>query len=302
MIVIALRHAATVLLLREHDREVQVLMTLRHARLNVLGGVWVFPGGVLNDADSSDAAIGALPAEGQPPSCERLETPQGARLSRTECQALTIAACRETFEETGVLLVRNADGSPCAPGLIARLQDERTTVATEGAAFAQMLERESLRLDVDRLIYWSHWITPSNVPRRFDTRFFAIAAPATQVATADAYEAPESIWMSPEKLLANARSGAMPIATPTIYNLEDLYASIRAHASLDVLFAGEANRPVVPILPKMFREGAQNTLVMPWDPDYAAAPGEGTPPGLVFPEPLRRLPSRMATGRVTPSP
>ena len=286
------RHAATVLLLREYEHEVQVLMTLRHASLKFMGGMWVFPGGVLNDDDGSEAALAALPAGSHSPSCERLETTEGVPLDRRECLALTIAACRETFEETGVLLVRNADGSACAPEVIARLQGERSTVATQPAAFAAMLEREALRLDVERLIYWAHWITPSSAPRRFDTRFFAIAAPETQVATADLSEASELTWMSPAKLLANARSGAMSIARPTIYNLEDLYASVVAHPSLDALFTSEGNRTVIPILPKMFREGEQTTLVMPWDAGYEAAPGEGTRSGMIYPESLRRMPSR----------
>jgi len=292
----ALRHAATVLLLREGTSEngggIQVLMTRRHADLKFMGGMWVFPGGVLSDSDGSDKALTALPEGCHSPSCERLQTPQGVRLGRHECLTMTIAACRETFEETGVLLVRKQDGSACDPAAIARLQSERRAVATGALSFADMLEREGLQLDIARLIYWAHWITPSAVPRRFDTRFFAIAAPPAKIATPDLSEASELIWMSPAALLEKSRDGTMPIARPTVFNLEDLAAAIRRHATLDALFAAEAERTVLPIMPKLVADKTPPTLLMPWDVSYEAAAGEGVSLLGKCPDAFRALPSR----------
>jgi 8-oxo-dGTP pyrophosphatase MutT (NUDIX family) len=285
-----------VLLLREHPSEngsqIQVLMTRRHADLKFMGGMWVFPGGVLSDADGSDAALAALPEGRHSPACERLQTPQGVRLSRRECLAMTIAACRETFEETGVLLVRKQDGSACDLATIARLQSERRPVATGALPFADMLEREGLQLDIARLIYWAHWITPSGGARRFDTRFFAIAAPPGQGAAPDLSEASELAWMSPAALLEKARDGTMPIARPTVFNLEDLAAAIRTHATLDALFAGEAERTVLPIMPKLVADQTAPVLLMPWDASYDAAPGEGVSLFGKCPDAFRSLPSR----------
>jgi len=288
-----LRHAATVLLLRQDDGEIQVLMTRRHADLKFMGGMWVFPGGVLSDADSSDAALASLPAGSHSSSCERLETMEGIRLTRKACLAMAIAACRETFEETGILLVRRADGSACDPATIARLQSERKAVAANATSFASLLEREGLQLDIARLIYWAHWITPSTISRRFDTRFFAIAAPPGQIAAADLSEASDLIWMSPRALLEQSRGGGMSIARPTLFNLEDLDASIRKHPSLDALFAAEAERTVLPIVPKVVDNGVEEVmLVMPWDAGYEAAPGKGVSLLGRCPEAFRELPSR----------
>lgn len=290
------RHAATVLLLREDTSEnggqIQVLMTRRHADLKFMGGMWVFPGGVLSDSDGSDAALAALPEGCHSPSCERLQTPQGVRLSRRECLAMTIAACRETFEETGVLLVRKQDGSACDPATIARLQSERRAVTSGALSFADMLAREGLQLDIARLIYWAHWITPSAGPRRFDTRFFAIAAPPGQSAAPDLSEASELLWMSPAALLEKSRGGTMPIARPTVFNLVDLDAAICRHATLDALFAAEAERTVLPIMPKLIADRTAPVLLMPWDASYEAAPGEGVPLLGKCPDAFRVLPSR----------
>ena len=53
--------------------------------------------------------------------------------------------------------------------------------------FVALLEREDLYLDLAPLVYWSHWITPSLEPKRFDTRFFTARAPADQQAEADRF-------------------------------------------------------------------------------------------------------------------
>jgi hypothetical protein len=164
-----------------------------------------------------------------------------------------------------------------------------------------LLTRGALRLDIERLIYWAHWITPSALPRRFDTRFFAIAAPQTQTATADLSEASALDWMTPARALTAASSGAMPISHPTLYNLEELDASLRTHRSLEAFFANEVNRKVTPILPKMIPEGSRSTVVMPWDGDYGSTPGEGVSPECEYREALQRLPSRMTIARQTQS-
>lgn len=288
-------HAATVILLREHAGEVQVLMTQRHALMKFMGGMWVFPGGALSSADRSDAALATLP-EVTNISCARLDTLQGERLEPRACLSLIVAACRETFEETGLLLVRTQDGRPCSAHVIERLQQQRTEIAAGAAEFTELLLQEHLQLDASQLIYWAHWITPSSAPRRFDTRFFAIAAPDTQVATPDLSEASDLIWMSPAQLLAASRNRTLRISQPTLYNLEDLAAAIRRHSTLTELFAYESMRVVTPILPKMFREDGRMTIVMPWDPSYASAPGESAP-DLDYSNALLHLPSRIVDER-----
>lgn len=293
------RNAATVLLLREVHGRTEVLMVRRHANLAFMGGLWVFPGGVLSPADASPEAR-ALVADAGNFSCDRMRTVQGELLPAQECLGLAIAACRETFEEIGVLLTRHEDGRPCDPEVAARLHIERKRVVEQPGLFLSLLARERLHPDVGRLIYWAHWITPSGAPRRYDTRFFVVAAPRSQSVTVDAGEidgtgeSVESAWMPPADLIAAAQRSEMAIANPTLCNLHELQAALVQHGSLDELLKRETARTVVPILPKMVRDSGVSTIVLPWDPDYDSAPGEGVTLDSEYRGALRELPSRIA--------
>jgi 8-oxo-dGTP pyrophosphatase MutT (NUDIX family) len=216
-------------------------------------------------------------------------------LSAEESLGLAVAACREAFEETGVLPVVDSAGQPCPAATLSRLQTERTLVATQPEHLAILLEREQLWLDVERLVYWAHWITPSAVPRRFDTRFFAIAAGADQIVTADATETMECRWLTPASIIELADRDAMPIATPTRCNLIDLRENYGRHRSLDALLAAEARRAVPPVLPKVIKEESRTSVVMPWDADYASLAGEGVPAHIEYPACLRAQRSRVVT-------
>lgn len=276
------------IVLREAAGEIEVLMTHRHADLAFMGDMWVFPGGALAPADRSDAARALT--------CGRcafeLYDLEGARVPEPLCTAFAIAACRETFEETGILLARKMDGSAPDATQLARLRAERAQLAKDPAQFSAALAREGLRLDVDCIVYWTHWITPSGVSRRFDTRFFVTPAPDTHELLADTYETTECVWMSPRALLEGARRDSMKLALPTRYTLEDLRASIDAHGTLAALLSREARRDVAPIMPKLIEDNGTSTIVMPWDPQYANVPGEGVQPGRRYPPALVALPSR----------
>ena len=100
------RPAATILLLRDTERGLEVLMTRRSMHASFAPGAFVFPGGALDAADQGNAA-------------RRLSR---ARESQShEQQAFTVAAIREAFEELGVLLARRPDGTPAGQGHLDRL-------------------------------------------------------------------------------------------------------------------------------------------------------------------------------------
>ena len=287
----AIRPAATVLLLREHRDEIEVLMTRRHRAMSFMGGLWVYPGGKLDEADASAAALSRLTAAARI-QCERVIS--GGPLRRfapEKALGLFVAACRETFEEVGMLLARNADGSPCDPGVADRLQGERQGVLKEPDHFARVLVDHSLFLDVSALLYWSHWITPSAEPKRFDTHFFVIPAPAGQSVHMDAGEATEWRWMRPRDALAEWKRRQFPLSPPTLLTLQEIEHSRGQHGSLAALLAAEAGREVATILPKIVRSADVGHTFMPWHPEYDQAPGQGVPPGLHYPAHLSRLPA-----------
>jgi hypothetical protein len=83
------------------------------------------------------------------------------------------------------------------------------------------------------------------------------------------------------------------VAPPTIATLQDLWSSYARHGGLEAMLAAERSRIVPPILPKLVRgeDDAMHAL-LPWDPEYARAPGEGCAPPEQLPGYLSALPSR----------
>lgn len=284
------RHAASVLLLREQQGRIEVLLTRRHENMAFMGGMWVFPGGTLCPADSSEQALTLIPEPARL-ECHRLHDLAGNALPATTCMALAIAAIRETFEECCVLLATTRDGHHCGDEQLARLHRRRHAIVSQPELFATSLQEEHLQLDVRRLVYWSHWITPSTVPKRFDTRFYLAHLPSQQVAAVDAIEATDMRWMTPSALIAAAHDGTMTVSRPTLYNLMELDASVRQHVSLDAILRAEAQRDVVPVLPKLVK-GEQRMIVMPWDTEYHSFPGSGVLQHKLYPRRLLALPSR----------
>jgi hypothetical protein len=179
--------------------------------------------------------------------------------------------------------------------MLARVHEQRRAIVSQPERFATLVQEEHLRLDVDRLLYWAHWITPSIVPKRFDTRFFVAALPQQQTAAIDAVEATEMAWMTPASLIAAARDGAMTVSQPTLYNLMELDASVRQHGSLSAMLAAEAQREVVPVLPKVTARGEARSIVMPWDREYHDLAGSAVPQELSYPQRMLALPSRIVS-------
>ena len=217
------RAAATVIMLRDgigRDPGLEVFLIRRHAKSNVLGGVFVFPGGKV---DKLDAELDMAAHIDQP------LTDLHAALNESDINELTaaglyIAAVREVFEESGILF---------AEGATHEHAERATAMLREGKAFDAMLTDMNLRLQTSSLVPWSRWITPvtpSVMNKRFDTRFFVAAAPAGQVATHDNFEATESVWLKPRAALEQHRDGLIEMAPPQIMTLAHLsrFASVQA--------------------------------------------------------------------------
>ena len=153
------RLAATVLMVRDGGSGLEVFMVKRHRQIEFASGALVFPGGAVDPGDGEIAA---------------------ARFDDRE-RAMRIAAVRETFEESGVLLAR-ARG---AAGWLAGERAGKIAAKHGGRAFTEIVAAENLELGLDALILFAHWITPKGLPKRFDTHFYIVAAPADQVARHD---------------------------------------------------------------------------------------------------------------------
>jgi 8-oxo-dGTP pyrophosphatase MutT (NUDIX family) len=207
--------AATVVLLRDTPTTPEVFMVRRHDALAFMGGAYVFPGGRVDATDRGP------------------EDSDGFR----------VAAVRELFEEGGILIASDANGHPlsCSDETTrARFEVHRRAVIRDPSFFRDVIAREHLRLDLERLVLFAHWITPPRMSRRFDTRFFAARTPPGQTAFHDAGETVDSAWMRPHEAVARASAGQMDLPPPTRHTLEQL----STFHSVDEILAWYNARPI----------------------------------------------------------
>lgn len=290
--------AATVLLLREQPSGVEVLMMRRASGVSFMGGMWVFPGGRLDASDHSAVALARLHPAGLERCAGRLHSMRGERLADEDALGLHVAACREAFEEAGVLLAVTRSGEPCDSGLATRLGSRRQAVTADATGFIRLLDEEQLHLDVGQLVYWSHWITPSIEPKRFDTRFFVAALPPGQDVSADLSELTEHAWINPATAGESIERGEIRVVPPTLLTLEDLAESHARHGSLAAMLDAERGRLTPPVMPRIEVRPDGVDVVMPWDPGYAGIAGEGCGLDLEYPAHLTR---RRSIITVTPT-
>jgi 8-oxo-dGTP pyrophosphatase MutT (NUDIX family) len=178
--------------------------------------------------------------------------------------AYWVGAIRETFEEAGVLLATTADGGPIhLPA--ARVADYRRAIQADNRAFWAMIRDEKLLLATDRLVYFAHWITPDDMPLRFDTRFFAAPMPPGQDAVGDDHEMISLRWLSPREALDAQTRGEISLRNPTVRNLMLLEG---AGSAADAL-ARLRGRSVVTIRPRVIVDESGKRMVLnPGDPGY----------------------------------
>lgn len=134
-------------------------------------------------------------------------------------------------------------------------------------AVRELHEEAGIELPGDEeLILFSRWITPEVVSRRFDAWFFLAQAPAHTPPEPDGVETTEARWFEPRAALDAQQAGELPLAFPTVQQLESLLPYRTATEAVEAL----RGRAVVPILPKVIGTKEQHRVVLPGDPDYPA--------------------------------
>jgi 8-oxo-dGTP pyrophosphatase MutT (NUDIX family) len=252
--------AATVTLVRDAPRGLEVLMLQRSHSLKFMPGVYVFPGGALDAADSSPE-MQAM--------CAGLEDEAASRALGVERGGIAywVAAIREAFEEAGILLAYDASGNMVSlhGDAAERYRAHRSSLDERRGDFGAIVREEGLRLAVDRLTYFGHWITPVRAPRRYDTRFFLAVAPERQEARHDNYETIAQVWVRPQEALDLCARETLNMRFPTIKTLEQFTQCATAAELVAVL---SSTRVVRPLLPRMTRDGR---TLLPNDPGYEEA-------------------------------
>lgn len=250
--VVAARPASTILLLRAGQSAIEVFMMVRHYQIEFASGALVFPGG---SVDPSDRDIVEDPAL-----CEVAASSDAAALQ------FRVAAIRETFEESGILLARlRGSQDLIAASRASAIADAHRVALCEGKmSFREILATNELIPAVDRLAHYAHWITPEGQPKRFDTHFFLAKAPPEQVGAHDGRESTDSIWVSPQEALDGGKSGRFILPFPTTRNLIKLGKQPSVEAALD-----HAQRsPVVTVMPVVTKDGDKRRLKIPAEAGY----------------------------------
>jgi 8-oxo-dGTP pyrophosphatase MutT (NUDIX family) len=204
------KDAATLIILDRSASEPKILLGRRHHGHKFLPGKYVFPGGRVERADARMATASELD-----PVVEGQLMGQMLKPNRTRARAMALAAIRETFEETGIMI--GARGTPPAAA--------RNGLWTDFAS-AGVLP------DLARLHFVARAITPPRRPKRFDTRFFAVDAESI-VERRDGVVGPDSelvelVWVP------LAEAPALGLMTVTTVVLEELAARIAAGMPRDM--------------------------------------------------------------------
>ncbi|BBZ61528.1 NUDIX hydrolase [Mycolicibacterium monacense] len=234
------RPAATVMLIRSArgvPETNEVFLMRRHAGMDFVAGVMVFPGGGVDDRDRKADIAWAGP--GPQWWAERLGVDEHL------AEALVCAAARETFEECGVLFAGAADDPDVLVDDASVYRESRLALANRSLSFADFLRTEKLVLRADLLRPWANWVTPEEErTRRYDTYFFVGALPDGQLADGENTETDQAGWVTPEEALRDFADGRSFLLPPTWTQLDALAGRTVA----EVLAVERRIEPVQPTL------------------------------------------------------
>lgn len=222
--------AATILLVRDDPFEVLMVKRRRGATYS---SALVFPGGVVDPSDASPDWLPHL---------------RGAEDLSDDARALRVAACRETHEETGILLVAGWTAVHAAPA----------------PSFLDLVRSQGLVMDLDAICPFGHWVTPDMAPKRFDTHFLLGRAPPGAEPVSDGGETVSVEWVRPSDALGRVEAGDYSILFPTLMNLKRLAESADAESAI----AAARTRPVFTVQPSVSRRDGKTFICIPAEAGY----------------------------------
>lgn len=209
----------------------------RHAAMEFVAGVMVFPGGGVDERDRNADIAWSGPDRSW--WADRLGVEEGL------AEALVCAAARETFEESGVLFAGPADDPDAIVGDASIYGDARAALANHSLSFADFLRAENLVLRSDLLRPWANWVTPKEErTRRYDTYFFVGALPEGQRADGENTETDHAAWVTPQAGLDDFAEGRSFLLPPTWTQLD----SLNGRTVSEVLAVDRRIEPVEPHL------------------------------------------------------
>jgi 8-oxo-dGTP pyrophosphatase MutT (NUDIX family) len=189
---VKIRDAATMLVIDRTGASPKVLVGRRHHGHKFMPGKFVFPGGRVERADRTMTAATALDSRVEARLMREVRYP-----SAEKSRSFALAAIREVFEETGLVLGTKTAGTPPAlPSRKPGKDGDPEHAAEEWAKFAG----SGVAPDLAAVHFIARAVTPPGRNRRFDTRFFAVDAGAV-AARIDGVVGPDTelvelVWLS----------------------------------------------------------------------------------------------------------
>jgi 8-oxo-dGTP pyrophosphatase MutT (NUDIX family) len=254
--------------LRDGPAGLEVFMVRRHEDTAFMGGAHVFPGGRV---DAADGDADDTWCDGLAHATRQLET-----LPPAQALAYHVAAARELFEEAGVLLARHPNGDYVSLAGTAdheRLKQDRARVHDAQTTLRAVIEREGLRLALDALVLFAHWVTPPIDSRQFDTRFFMTRVPPDQTPAHDDTETTHSLWVRPADAIAQSVKEEIILPPPTWSTLRE----IEPFESVKNALAWARRRTVISRMPKAIEQDGRRMLLLPGDPLHPDPAGDEPP-------------------------
>jgi 8-oxo-dGTP pyrophosphatase MutT (NUDIX family) len=253
-----IRPAATVIVLRDTTSGPEVFLVRRHHAVAFMAGAHVFPGGRV---DAGDHGADASWCDGVSAAATKLPG-----VAPDAALSFQVAAARELFEEAGVLLARDARGQPVSladAGDRDRFTLHRAELNASRRTLREIVEAEHLRLALDALVHYAHWVTPPIEIRRFDTQFFVTRVPAEQTPAHDDHEATDSVWIRPADAITAVGRGDIVLPPPTWASLREL----QRFPSVDAALQWARTRTVYRREPRVTTDAdGIRRIVLPGDP------------------------------------
>ncbi len=200
---VKIRDAATMLVIDRSGETPKVLLGRRHDGHKFMPGKYVFPGGRVERADRRMFAATALDRRVEARLMKQVRHP-----SAQKSKSFVLAAIREVFEETGLVLGTRVDSAVAAfPRTHGIVEGPRPAASDEWTKFAS----SGVAPDLAAVHFIARAVTPPGRPRRFDTRFFAVDADAI-AARIDGVVGPDTelvelVWLPIEKSLTLDMAG-----------------------------------------------------------------------------------------------
>ncbi|MBB6521588.1 NUDIX hydrolase [Pseudoteredinibacter isoporae] len=216
--------SASVILLRSGGDGLELFMLKRNEQLSFSPGLWVFPGGALEQSEAAVIEQG---------SADEIDA------------AFKLAAIRETFEESRVLLVKNDQGAlPTQEEYQNFYRQHDWPSLGDGFDFSNEISKNHWQADTGSLTHISTWTTPVQAKKRFLTRFYLRFMPEGQMPESDGSETTEARWQKLSELKDLIDQGELKLMFPTEMNIswlsqfqnkETLLEALEEHTPPDVM-------------------------------------------------------------------